>query len=152
MLEACRLTAGQPEGMVEPLVFFRMRKYDGTRMKLTCNVEHDYGEDVITERTKGTRETFVTKAGFGIAVRKRARQTEEYLHMCGQIPTHLCVLQGSKAEVINAALHVQVDSSYDSIVEGRFPRQVDIIGCDAASGNLRNERARAHMKKESRRA
>ncbi|CAK0862880.1 unnamed protein product [Prorocentrum cordatum] len=70
---------------------------------------------------------------------------------------------GSKGDVINAALRHQLDSPLDPLIETRFPRQLDVVGCDAASGNLRSERAmgyqypfrsqllllcRAHMKKK----
>eukprot|EP00959_Pyramimonas_sp_CCMP1952_P323909 6779105-Pyramimonas_sp.AAC.1 len=162
-LAACRQAPGQDGGACEPLIFIRQRKYDGTRMKVTCRVEHEYTDDVITEASTGTREIFVTKAGFAMIFRKRSHGSEHHLLVGGSVPTHLSVLEGSKGDVINAALRHQLDSPLDPLIETRFPRQLDVVGCDAASGNLRSERAmgyqypfrsqllllcRAHMKKK----
>ncbi|CAK0902178.1 unnamed protein product [Prorocentrum cordatum] len=101
---------------VAPSVFFRKRKYDGARMKLGTTVSTVHDDDVIEERTAGSREIFVVKGAFGIVMRRRHADACQFLHACGTLPTRLSVLEGSTAEV-------------------------DVACCDAASGNLRNERA-----------
>ncbi|CAK0810949.1 unnamed protein product [Prorocentrum cordatum] len=127
--------------VVTPLVFFRKRKYDGARMRLGTTASMVYDDDVIEERAVGSREIFVVKGEFGIVMRRRHGDACQFLHVCGTVPTRLSVLEGSAAEVVHAALRDQLDSPWDRMVDRRFPRLVDVACCDAASGNLRSERA-----------
>ena len=143
MLGACRASREQlGSAVTAPLVFFRKRKYDGTRMKLTTTASQVYDDDVICEHTVGAREVFVAKGQFGMMMRRRADGgAADFLHVHGTVPTHICVLDGSSAEVVHAALRRQLDLPCDGSLDLMVPRQVDIACCDAASGNLRNERA-----------
>eukprot|EP00959_Pyramimonas_sp_CCMP1952_P200978 4203298-Pyramimonas_sp.AAC.1 len=91
MLGACRASREQlGSAVTAPLVFFRKRKYDGTRMKLTTTVSQVYDDDVICEHTVGAREVFVAKGQFGMMMRRRADGgAADFLHVHGTVPTHL---------------------------------------------------------------
>ncbi|CAK0814162.1 unnamed protein product [Prorocentrum cordatum] len=146
LLAVCRASRG-PEAAGGPptdaVIFFRKRKYDGTRIRVTTQVAQHYDADTIVERCAGTRELFVIKAGFSVVLRKRFADSDDFVHIIGSTPTHINVLETPSAEIINACLRRQLDQSYDKLANERIPRQVDVIGCDAAGSNLKNERIMA---------
>ena len=143
LLAACRAShcpSGDLGPRMDAVIFFRTRKYDGTRMKVTTQVTQHYDTDTVVERCTGARELFVIKSGFSIVLRKRSDDRDDFLHVLASAPTHISVLETPNAEIINACLHRQLDQVYDTLVDQRIPRQIDVIGCDGASSNLKNER------------
>eukprot|EP00959_Pyramimonas_sp_CCMP1952_P125280 2619232-Pyramimonas_sp.AAC.1 len=75
-----------------------------------------------------------------MVLRKRFGDRDDFLHVIANTPTHIGVLESPTAEIINTCLHRQLDQVYDRLVDERIPRQVDVIMCDGAGSNLKNER------------
>ena len=114
---------------IQPAVFVRKRKYDGTRMWSKCGNAPASGEAGDTEvgDVVGHHELFVIEVGWALALRRYSTSFHgvQFLHMRGTTPTHLTTVDGTTAEVNVEGLR-QLEYDADDKIDQAFPRVIDV--------------------------
>ncbi len=141
----CSASAGGfAPGNVRPTLFVRQRKYDETNSVLACHFDQGKvlldDDDPLLDEEVGPTKVFVTESQFAMVFASGVGEEAKALAVRCFCPALLQAVEKNSAECYVEALTRACGQPFDSLVDEKFERQVDVVCHDEHMSNGKAER------------
>ena len=145
IMEQCRFVAGRGF-QLQPLVFARQRRYDGTQMKVktqVASIPFDMGNaGVLMQPTQSivcNPHVITTTLKFGVALGRLTGDERDIILLVGRLPAKLGLVDTCTGETLYEFLR-RLEYTFDDSIDKRFSHILDLMTLDDAASNWRGER------------